>query len=702
MDNSNINPPPPGVYPPSNPSVQHFGNAPRPLDQSHLYVNGPFSVPVPTATFPPNGQRFPSHISQPPQLNFLSYPHFSGPSPYNYQYNTSIPPTVPSYQTLQQAPASTNDSEVLHCIKQPQVETNGYHQQLAGQQGGAGQALPSEAAVSSHKLAEKVEVNDQPLVNSDAMKWRNESGTGVSAPSHEQSHTTEIEESTEENQPKRQTDAGEGTVQRDDQQNTLEAAVSSSEDNQGQLAFSSLPFSLQADDDVETAAQAAVLREQEIATQKVIESQRQARGTGGLPNDKTDILSGFQDPNALKERLLKMTAEHRAEMAVKRGKPTVLDKGNLEIGNGYGVPGGGAYYNAPSSNINIPRTLGVTGEPLSQENTDLCKESQQHVTKELPEYLKQRLRARGILKDEPVKDSPSRNAHKLEPESSQLSANSNLPSGWVEAKDPETGVAYYYNGSTGKSQWERPVEISLSSEALLALPLSDEWVEALDGTTGQKYYYNKKSHVSQWECPDLSQEATPQQVGGNLSSDTMDGHKLGQSLMPERCGGCGGWGVGLVQAWGYCKHCTRVLNLPQSQHLEDSESGQLITNSSNCKQDSERSFKHRSSSRPPIGKGGRRDHRKRSYSEDDELDPMDPSSYSDAPRGGWVVGLKGVQPRAADTTATGPLFQQRPYPSPGAVLRKNAEIASQKKKSGSHYTPISKRGDGSDGLGDAD
>ena len=50
----------------------------------------------------------------------------------------------------------------------------------------------------------------------------------------------------------------------------------------------------------------------------------------------------------------------------------------------------------------------------------------------------------------------------------------------------------------------------------------------------------------------------------------------------------------------------------------------------------------------------------------------------------------------------GPLFQQRPYPSPGAVLRKNAEIASQKKKPGSQYTPISKRGDGSDGLGDAD
>ena len=51
----------------------------------------------------------------------------------------------------------------------------------------------------------------------------------------------------------------------------------------------------------------------------------------------------------------------------------------------------------------------------------------------------------------------------------------------------------------------------------------------------------------------------------------------------------------------------------------------------------------------------------------------------------------------------GPLFQQRPYPSPGAVLRRNAETASsQKKKPGSHFTEITKRGDGKDGLGDAD
>jgi len=41
--------------------------------------------------------------------------------------------------------------------------------------------------------------------------------------------------------------------------------------------------------------------------------------------------------------------------------------------------------------------------------------------------------------------------------------------------------------------------------------------------------------------------------------------------------------------------------------------------------------------KPPLSRGNKRDTRKRVHSEDDELDPMDPSSYSDAPRGGWYV-----------------------------------------------------------------
>ncbi|EFJ45386.1 hypothetical protein VOLCADRAFT_63718, partial [Volvox carteri f. nagariensis] len=61
----------------------------------------------------------------------------------------------------------------------------------------------------------------------------------------------------------------------------------------------------------------------------------------------------------------------------------------------------------------------------------------------------------------------------------------------------------------------------------------------------------------------------------------------------------------------------------------------------------------------------------RKAGQEEELDPMDPAAYSDAPRGTWSTGLEGAQPSAADTTAGGPLFQSRPYPAPGSVLRAN-------------------------------
>ncbi|XP_062975537.1 polyglutamine-binding protein 1 [Elgaria multicarinata webbii] len=73
---------------------------------------------------------------------------------------------------------------------------------------------------------------------------------------------------------------------------------------------------------------------------------------------------------------------------------------------------------------------------------------------------------------------------------------------------------------------------------------------------------------------------------------------------------------------------------------------------------------------------------KKSNRKDEELDPMDPSAYSDAPRGTWSTGLpkRNEAKTGADTTAAGPLFQQRPYPSPGAVLRANAEASRAKQQ----------------------
>lgn len=440
---------------------------------------------------------------------------------------------------------------------------------------------------------------------------------------------------------------------------------------------------------IESAAQEAVLREQEIATQQIIQNQRQANSTIGQVEDSKDILSGRYDPSALKEHLLKMTTDHRAEMASKRGKS--IDQGNVEIGNGYGVPGGGAYYSARPTNIQSKKP-----KDESLEASATVEESESKVVqKELPEYLKQRLKARGILKPNEKSEVPpdeATNALKL-------------PPGWVEAKDLTCGSSYYYNAKTGQSQWEHPGEIASSQQTTAYARLPEDWEEAVDDSTGQKYYYNRKTNVSQWEPPNSWSDLVPKHIDcmptGHEAAVTAD-H---EASYRQKCMECGGWGVGLVQAWGYCNHCTRMLNLPYQQYSVPNFNNQVPKSVSTPQNHPGNMIpKPRSNLKPPFSKGNKRDNRKRAYSEDDELDPMDPSSYSDAPRGGWVVGLKGVQPRAADTTATGPLFQQRPYPSPGAVLRKNAELAAQTKKRGSnsHMAPISKRGDGSDGLGDAD
>ncbi|XP_048634628.1 polyglutamine-binding protein 1 isoform X2 [Brassica napus] len=417
--------------------------------------------------------------------------------------------------------------------------------------------------------------------------------------------------------------------------------------------------------DIESAASNALLHEQEIETQKIIQGQREA-GASVDGESNTDILRQRADPNALKEHLLKFTAHHRAETASKRGSSvSTCGEGNVDVGNGYGIPGGVAY--AGHSEISE-----------KPEPTDY-----------LPEYLKHKLKARGILRDgsgavtSNAQDVSAGSWNRQTSVPFQTNANT-LPLGWVDAKDPATGATYYYNQHTGATQWERPLE--LPSSAPLPMPPKEEWIETLDETSGHKYYYNTKTHVSQWEPP-----ASLKKPSATNTNNTANGKReIPPSQMP-RCSGCGGWGVGLVQSWGYCAHCTRVCNLPEQQYLA------YVTNARNSGQTDPN---QRSSSKPPVKKGVGK---KRAHAEDDEVDPMDPSSYSDAPRGGWVVGLKGMQPRAADTTATGPLFQQRPYPSPGAVLRRNAETASsQKKKPGSHFTEITKRGDGKDGLGDAD
>lgn len=67
----------------------------------------------------------------------------------------------------------------------------------------------------------------------------------------------------------------------------------------------------------------------------------------------------------------------------------------------------------------------------------------------------------------------------------------------------------------------------------------------------------------------------------------------------------------------------------------------------------------------------------------DVLDPMDPAAYSDIPRGTWASGLEQEDKKVAgvDSTVSGTAFQQRPYPSPGAVLAANAAATKKRRNS---------------------
>lgn len=692
MDNYNSQPMPPGtrllpnqspnpafVAPPI-PHPHPFGNMPTPDHYYANYTGNGVYLPASTQNVAPQ--------FYPPQQYHLPpcAPNSFGQVHYNFQANNASQPGLPHCQSNgQQAPGLVTPEGDVHASVQPhthhkEADTSEQQQKKSGEPEHATQV---GNVVQDDKGMNQLSQNLTPVPEDMLHKNKKQ----------------KIEESLTEGNLISVNEANEN-----ESRSTVNDLGPSHHAQDGHVVSASYTR-LQAvnSKEIENAAQDAVLREQEITTQQVIHNQRHARGASELTENDKDILSGRSDPIALKEHLLKMTNEHRAEMASKRGTSSSSEKGNMEIGNGYGVPGGSAHYGAPRPYTNQSRYSGSENDERVHNLAEVERESQlKSAAKELPEYLKKKLKARGIIKDDTNRPTHATTENKFVTQSTDAISGAELPRGWKEAKDPSTGSIYYYNENTGKTQWENPIESAPVSQSSTSLLLPPDWLEALDDTTGKKYYYNTKKNISQWERPDSPELAIPQQ-DRKLSTDIEDGTGH-QSSVLQKCAGCGGWGLGVVQAWGYCNHCTRVLQLPYQQYATPNlNNQQQINNTSSMKEDSTKVMPNpRSSWKPPMGKGSKRDFKKRTYDEDDELDPMDPSSYSDAPRGGWVVGLKGVQPRAADTTATGPLFQQRPYPSPGAVLRKNAEVAAQTKKPGSQFSAISKRGDGSDGLGDAD
>jgi len=200
-------------------------------------------------------------------------------------------------------------------------------------------------------------------------------------------------------------------------------------------------------------------------------------------------------------------------------------------------------------------------------------------------------------------------------------------------------------------------------------PLPDNWVEEPDVWTGRYYYWNLETDEVSWLPP---------------------GH-------PKSKIGIAAKKIVLIKS--------KQKTLPKGEEEDDSDSDDddKKGSDSGSESESETAKSHdrapsrdstvdrrrdtgtpRTNMPPPAskrggarvrGRGGGRPNR---GAGEDALDPMDPAAYSDVPRGGWSDGLPNLPVEAksgVDPTASGALFQMRPYPSPGAVLKANAKAA---------------------------
>ncbi|XP_071441074.1 polyglutamine-binding protein 1 [Hetaerina americana] len=281
----------------------------------------------------------------------------------------------------------------------------------------------------------------------------------------------------------------------------------------------------------------------------------------------------------------------------------------------------------------------------------------------LPPALVARLARRGIVSQSTEKavEAASNNASEAEEEEEEVIAEDydDKKETPTAKTDPETidGVPIKLLGHQGcpnkynvhhdctdfcKTYWGKghvipdPAYLKKKMNMLNKYPLPENWAENYDAGTGRHYYWDTRTGNVSWLPPDHPRAV----ISKSAARIRMD-------LFGDK------------------------------KSVEDEEEREEAK---------EESDEAESRPRPAPRSGRSRDNREREQREsrrgsgrskvkDNDLDPMDPAAYSDTPRGTWSTGLgkKNEAKTGADTTASGPLYQMRPYPSPGAVLRANAE-----------------------------
>lgn len=184
-------------------------------------------------------------------------------------------------------------------------------------------------------------------------------------------------------------------------------------------------------------------------------------------------------------------------------------------------------------------------------------------------------------------------------------------------------------------------------------PLPQGWVEVGDYDTGRYYYWNMNTDEVSWLSPthpkaQLSSSAEYLGLVGKIGNLDSEGEEAMETQQEEEVESDSGSDTSLSDEEDFIDKRGRIRNRAKIPELNRSKM-------------------------PDIKKGNTKNKK-------EALDPMDPASYSDIPRGGWNEGLdqRGKAKTGVDVTASGPLFQQRPYPSPGDILRANQSLKKKK------------------------
>ena len=241
----------------------------------------------------------------------------------------------------------------------------------------------------------------------------------------------------------------------------------------------------------------------------------------------------------------------------------------------------------------------------------------------LPAALQARLAKRGLIKTEDHdNDSETTDTNEI-----------------LTGKCPNTSNPYHECSDYCRRRWRTSVEDNTNEAHYQQMPLPIGWFLVPDNASGASYYWNTMTNQVSWLHP-----LNPKAQVTNPASANDKGH----AVMPN---------TAIPSPLVGSDEKEQVLNIGKHPSLVKGSQKKMQAAVKRKQQEQEARARKKKM---------------------DDLDPLDPAAYSDVPRGTWSTGLvdKGDAKTGVDTTANGPLFQQRPYPSPGEVLRRNAAIKS--------------------------